>query len=493
MRKPSRVLAACVLCVAGVFFLSLPVRKVAAQQAELSERDEAKLRAAIEGLPYVPGDVLVKFRAGTDAQSQAAALSMLRADPRAPTPTFIGDAVLVHSAAEADAEAAAAVLRLQPEVEWAQPNYIRHTQSLPNDPSFREQWNFELMNLPKAWDINPGGNSNVTVAVVDTGVVTTAGPASVRLWTGFGFGTLTLQFQPNPDISPARILPGRDFVTTPVFGGSVRDLDGHGTHVSATVLEEANNNLAYAGIAYRATLLPLKVCAGYWDVVFLSAALGLPGFVSPNSGGCSDADTAAAIRYAADAGARVINLSLGGPRPSPVDLDALRYAVQRGSFVAIAGGNEYEDGNLAEYPAAYAPQINGVMAVGAVGPSRHRAFYSNTGPYVEIAAPGGDDREGVAALIYQAGLCSADHDRPYPVLPRFDRYCSLGEEGTSMAAPHVAGVAALLYAQGVTSPAAIEAAIKRFAQDLGTPGRDDEYGAGLIDARASLLGLGWAP
>jgi serine protease len=501
MHKRSRILAVYGLCVAGACFSILPVRKIAAQEnapvavaVAVAERDEAKLRAFMEDLPYVPGDVIVKFRAGTDAQSRSAALSVLRADPSAPAPIFIGDALLVHSAAEPNAEAAAAALRLQPEVEWVQPNYIRHTHSLPNDPNFREQWNFQLMNLPKAWDINPGGNSNVIAAVIDSGAAASGGSASVRLWTGSGFGTLTLQFQLNPDISPGRILPGRDYFAPIVFGGTVRDLEGHGTHVAATILEEANNGLAYAGVAYKATLLPLKACGGYWDFVFLRGALGQSGFISPDTGGCADADVAAAIQYAADAGAQVINLSLGGPRESPIQLDALRYAVQHGSFVAISAGNDFEDGNPVVYPAAYAPQIDGVMAVGAIGPSRRRAFYSNTGSYVEIAAPGGNDREGGAsAVIFQYGLCVTDNNRPWPVVPRFDRYCLIGGEGTSMAAPHVAGVAALLYSQGVKNPAAIEAAIKRFAHDLGMPGRDDEYGAGLIDARATLLGLGVAP
>ena len=264
MRKRSRMLTVYGLYVAGVCLMIWPVVNIAAQQRVpvATERDEAKLRALLEDLPYVPGDVLVKFHAGTDTPSRSAALSVLRADASAPAPVFIGDALLVHSAAEADAEAAAAMLRLQPEVEWAQPNYIRHPHSQPNDPNFRQQWNFELINLPKAWDINPGANPKVVAAVIDSGVAVGGGAAAVRLWTGSGFGNLTLQFQPHPDILGGRILPGRDFVTTAVFGGAVHDLDGHGTHVSATLLEDTNNNLAYAGVAYKAALLPFTACVG---------------------------------------------------------------------------------------------------------------------------------------------------------------------------------------------------------------------------------------
>lgn len=188
----------------------------------------------------------------------------------------------------------------------------------------------------------------------------------------------------------------------------------------------------------------------------------------------------------------MINLSLGGPNSTPVELDALRYAVQKGTFVAISAGNSYESGNPTSYPAAYAEQIDGVMAVGAVGTTSRRAYYSNTGSYVDIVAPGGDQRLSAGGSIYQAGLDGRDFNPSTIVVPRFDRHVVEPKQGTSMAAPHVAGLAALLYAQGITNPAAIEAAIKRFAVDLGPPGRDDEYGHGLIDARATLRGLGVA-
>ena len=133
------------------------------------------------------------------------------------------------------------------------------------------------------------------------------------------------------------------------------------------------------------------------------------------------------------------------------------------------------------------------MTVGAVGRSRRRAYYSSTGNYIEIAAPGGDVLDGgLSGVIYQEGLLDSDFDPTLVTVPRFDRYYSQPNQGTSMASPHIAGVAALLYAQGIKKPAAIEAAIKRFAVDLGAPGRDDEYGYGLVDARATLRGLGVA-
>jgi serine protease len=274
----------------------------------------------------------------------------------------------------------------------------------------------------------------------------------------------------------------------------VLDMVGHGTHVAGTVLEETNNSLALAGIAYKARLMPLKACVGYWELQIHRSASGISGRVDPREGTlCDTASVTAAIQYAADSGAQIINMSLGGPNPSPAFLDALQYAVQHGVFVAIAAGNHFEEGNTIEYPAAYAPQIDGVMAVAAVGRSLRHAFYSNTGSYVEIAAPGGDERDGgLSGFIYQAAPYPPDFDPFTITVPKFDRFASVAEQGTSMASPHVAGVAALLYSQGIKNPAAIEAALKQFAKDLGPPGRDDQFGYGLIDARAALRGLGVA-
>jgi serine protease len=285
--------------------------------------------------------------------------------------------------------------------------------------------------------------------------------------------------------------PGRDFV---FWDGPVIDFVGHGTHVAGTVLQETNNNLGLAGIAYQARLLPLKACYGYWELQIVMSALGRPGFVDPNEGGgCPDAATSQAIRFAADTGAQIVNLSLGGPGLSPALEAAITYAVGRGTFVSISAGNSFEEGNTVEYPGVYGPSIDGAMTVAAVGRANRRAYYSNIGSQVEIAAPGGDVRDGgFPGMVYQTSLFLPDFNPFTVVRPRFDRYTDIPFQGTSMAAPHVAGLAALLYSQGISRPSAIEAALKRFAVDLGNRGRDDEYGYGLVDARAALRGLGVA-
>ena len=140
-------------------------------------RGQAYVQALTDRLPYVPGDILVKFRAGSGMAARSRALSVMRTglDTQA---VYVGEALLAHSSDEPNPEALAMMLRRQPEVEWAQPNYIDRLHSVPNDPGFSEQWNFELMNLPKAWEINPGGNASVLVAVVDSGANTTSGMTS---------------------------------------------------------------------------------------------------------------------------------------------------------------------------------------------------------------------------------------------------------------------------------------------------------------------------
>ena len=232
----------------------------------------------------MPGEALVKFRAGFASAQQLRALSALRGGG-ATGARWIANTLLVHSDSEPNSQVMAEVLARQPEVEWAQPNYLYHLHLVPNDTSFASQWNMSLINMPAAWDISHGGSSTVTVAVIDSGVTQVSATFAFPLWTGTQFQTFGIPFRQNPDIAATRFVSPLDFV---FWNGPVLDMVGHGTHVAGTVLQETNNNLGFAGIAYNARLMPLKVCVGSWELQFYQAAMNIPGFVDPDDGGCAD-------------------------------------------------------------------------------------------------------------------------------------------------------------------------------------------------------------
>lgn len=456
-----------------------------------SQRALAIAKAAEDRLPYVPGEVLVKFRRGTSVAGQQRALQAVRSQPAAGDLRWIGDVALWRDAREPNAAILAAQLAGQAEVEYAEPNRLHRIHTVPNDPGYaRAQWNLDVIDMPRAWDINPGAKSDLIVAVVDTGTTTVTGSFVFPSWDGAQVRNLLVPFAMSPDLAASRLVKPYDAV---FWDGPVLDMTGHGTHVASTIGEDTGNGLGQAGIAYNARIMPVKACLGFWEVQFILSANGFRGLVPLDAGGCPDDAIVESVRYAADNGAKVINLSLGGTETTASLTNAIKYAVGKGAVVTISAGNAFEDGNPAQFPAADARLIDGAIAVGAVGSTLDRSFYSSTGPYVEVAAPGGDSRVGGAdGMIWQVSIASVDFDPATTLSPRFDRYYEVAQQGTSMAAPHVAGLAALLVSQGVTKPAAVEALIKKTSRDLGPTGRDDQYGFGLIQPRRALFGFGVA-
>ncbi len=491
-----------------------PAAPVAPKLRLTAERAQAFVDAAMRRLDYLPGEVIVKFRPFVSASRQQRALNALRGRPDVRDLEWHGSIAVARDRTQPNAHILAQQLSEQPEVAYAEPNYIGRVEprsadrllpiegasgslprpaGAPNDVDYAAyQWNFSLLNMPAAWDIQPGARPDIIVAVVDTGITAAAGSQTFRIWTGSGFEDVSMSFTVNGDLPASRLVAARDFSFLDP-GGPVLDMDGHGTHVSGTIGESTNNTALLAGMAYNARIMPIKVCNGYWEIMIARAQSGITGFAPGNVGGCLYSDMAEGIYYAANNGAKVMNISIGGPGSSTALRDALSYAVSQGVFVSISMGNDYLTTNEVSYPARYGQDIEGVMAVGAVGKTLSRAYYSSTGPHCEIAAPGGDGLVGGGAdagFVWQSTLFTPDQF-PSMIRPRFDRYQKVGYQGTSMAAPHVAGLAALLAAQSPSISAAnIERIIRATAQDLGAPGKDDSFGHGLIQPRTALFGHG---
>jgi serine protease len=437
------------------------LRRLATDQAARAGLAERRQLAVDRGSDIVPGQLAVKF-APELAEAAVAALTTRHRAARRPRPAFADfDIVTIHP--DSSPVEAARALAAEPGVLYAEPVGFARALYRPNDPLLRYQWNLEQLDLERTWEINRGGSSAIVVAVIDEGV-------AYR-----NFGTTYVQA---PDLAATTFVAGYDFIWDDDIP---LDFGGHGTHVTGTIAQSTNNDLGVAGIAFNVSVMPVKALASDFD--FEMGAPNVPTL----------ALIAQAVRFAAERGAKVINMSLGSRVPSTPLRDAIQFAVDRGAVVVIAAGNSGDQGSPTEYPAAYARDIQGVIAVAATEYGRVRAPYSNVNDYVELAAPGGDVEQDQNGDGFADGILQQTLDiEEILISGRFDRFGYFFVEGTSMATPHVAALSALLMDQGVTDPAAVEAALKRFATDLGPAGRDNEYGYGLINPRATLRGLGLA-
>jgi serine protease len=399
----------------------------------------------------VPGEVVVAYGAPAGAHAARAAAT--------PAPRVL------HVR---DVAATVARLRRDAGVRYAVPNVVAHAADafVPDDPGRgtepagwqQTQWNFSgpaSVNAPAAWGNliaarRPGGRG-VTVAVLDTGVA----------YRRFGLTAAS------PDLAGTRFAAGYDFVGRDPYAN---DHNGHGTHVASTIAETTNNAIGLTGLAYGATIMPVKVL--------------------DDSGNGDAAEIAKGVRFAAKRGAQVINLSLEfstdvTSHEIPQLLDAIDYAHRLGAVVVAASGNE------AVAKVAYPARASYVVSVGSTTEHACLSDFSNQGSGLDIVAPGG----GPDAYLSDPGcqpdaLAGRNISQLTLIGVHRDRFgIPSGYQGTSMAVPHVAAAAALVIASGLLgphpAPAAVERRLERTARDLGPVGYDTRYGYGLLDAGAA--------
>ncbi len=315
-------------------------------------------------------------------------------------------------------------LSADPRVEAAEPMHIVRASFMPNDPKFKEQWHMSRVNATRAWDYACG--KGVTVAVIDTGVA---------CYDGNGF-------MKGSDLRGTSCVPGYNFVGKNAFAA---DDQGHGTHVAGTIAQTTNNGVGVAGLAHCANLMPVKV---------LSAR-----------GWGTSADVAEGIRWAADHGAHVINMSLGSPQRSGVIENAVKHAVKKGVIIVAAAGN---NGRAVGFPAAY----DGVIAVSATDRNDAIAWFSSRGPQIAIGAPG--------VAVTQQTICESGKNK----CEQWGVF-----NGTSMASPHVAGAAALLVGQGITDADAVKSVLQATAKPKT---EKNLFGAGILDAGNAVARTHWS-
>ena len=362
------------------------------------------------------------------------------------------------SLAEAGALAKEMMAR-DPSIEYAEPDRIMTKMMTPNDPRYTEQWHYYEatggLRLPAAWDSSTG--TGVRVAVIDTG------------------------YRPHADLS-GQILAGYDFIsdTAVANDGNGRDSDAsdpgdwvsasecyagnpasgsswHGTHVAGTIAAATNNGVGVAGVAFGAKIVPVRVlgkCGGYTSDIADAIVWSSGGSVSgvPNIA----------------ARAQVINMSLGGGGACDTTTqNAINSARSRGTVVIVAAGNENQNASNSS-PA----NCSGVVTVAATTRAGGRASYSNYGTVVDVAAPGGGTGGSILSTL-NSGTSS----------PGSDSYA--GYQGTSMATPHVAGVAALMLAKNAAlTPDQIESKLKSTARAF--PATCSGCGTGIVDAAAAV-------
>lgn len=420
-----------------------------------SEELRVKERAlTVQAPEMMPGEILVQFKPGV-SRSAMAQINAGHGVSEIASMRHAKVKRLKIPARKSVAEMVAVYSR-NPNVAYAEPNFMAHVLQVPNDPYYSPyQWHLDNpvtggINMEAAWDVTTGDPA-VIVAVVDTGVAYEDYEEYVAHNKNRGYW---VSYQQAPDLAETTFVAGYDFINDDAHPN---DDEGHGTHVAGTIAQSSNNGLGTAGIAFDTAIMPVKV-------------------LDSSGSGSYDA-IADGIYFAANNGARVINMSLGGSSGSITLENALAYAHGLGVTIICASGNDgFAD--TVSYPAAYDAYC---IAVGATRYDEAVSGYSNGGASLDLAAPGGDtsvdqNGDGYGDGVLQQTFGSSPTDFGYYFY-----------QGTSMATPHVSGVAALLLAQNQTrTPAEVREALQSTAEDKGPAGWDPVYGWGILDAAAAL-------
>jgi subtilisin family serine protease len=338
----------------------------------------------------------------------------------------------------------AEVMRRDPSIEYAEPDYLASGAIIPSDPRWNNQWAPAKIGAPAAWEITTG-STEVIIAVLDTGIDLDHPDLAAKIWTNPGEVPANgLDDDQNGKVDDVH---GWHFYhycynsdCPPFEDNNPQDDNGHGTHVAGIAAAETDNGVGIAGISWGAQLMPVKVLDEYGE-----------GWYS---------DVIAGIVYATDNGADIINLSLGGEASSQAMQEAVDYSHARGVLLIAATGNN-------SGPVLYPAACNHVLGVGATDVEDRRWRFSNYGPEIDVVAPG---------------------DEIYSTWPWRDGY--FYQSGTSVATPHVAGLAALIWSvRPDLANDQVAQVITQTACDLGEPGWDEFYGWGRIDAYQALLSV----
>jgi subtilisin family serine protease len=401
--------------------------------------------------PVLPGEIIVGLKPGVSIKSVAGA-----AGATGVRPLGGGGAYLLQL--DGDSRERAADVRRLPGVGYAEPNRVRSLHG-PNDADYDLKWDLNNLGVLCNGSGCATANADMDWEEAYTGVSVTGSAVIAVLDTGVDSG--------HPDLN-GKLVPGYDF-----FDGDPDPTDdyAHGTHVIGIAAAETNNATGTAGVAWlgSVTVMPVKVC-GWVDTLFGTMY------------GCPIDAIVSGVYHAVNNGADVINLSLGGSSRSKAEQNAIKDAWNAGLVIAAASGNDYSDSKVS-YPGAFKEAI----AVGATDWNDVRAPYSNGGKDLDVTAPGG------RMDVYH------DPGGIYSTMPTYEVYLTTGEpgdplfysldydqlQGTSMATPQVAGLAALLIAKGFTN-GDVRTIIESTADDLGDPGWDNFYGHGRINVDAAL-------